>query len=207
MAICMAICISGAHGQMAKHAVLLSGDVSYQHSTDHTSLSNTSERGPSADIALGTAVKQNLFLGVRLGYSNLIMVSNVSFPPPSRVKQDHYTAGLFGRRYYEITPDFYFFGELGFNYNAGEEVTSYSADSARKRSPKWAFDVSLTPGVAYQLTGKLYVNLTLPVALMTYGVSKSSDDTGGGSIRTFDFKSFLNGASVDGIAIGFDFIL
>jgi len=143
------VCIANA--QVQKGDVLLGGNLTFNTSkapNSYTSKSNYIAVLPS----IGKAVKDNLVVGLNLGYSHSHIEYGTS--PVTNTNTDVYSLGAFVRRYKELGSKFYLFmeGDLAGNYQRSKIYADGTPSSSVPAQKTWGINAGLYPGIAYFLS-------------------------------------------------------
>ncbi|MGN6418923.1 MAG: hypothetical protein ACTHMC_15615 [Pseudobacter sp.] len=168
---CSLLIISSVmRGQIRKGSILLGGSVQYSNSTGEEIPAMGKDRIRSISIgpAIGYALKNNLVLGLSLGYSN--GKSNLD---TRNFKASGFSGAVFLRQYWNITSKFYAFAnaQAGYGSSEGKLVRSDNA-FYRAKNKSWNVNASLIPGVAYSVNRKIMLESTfLPLLNVQYGKS------------------------------------
>jgi len=162
-----ALCISALHSQINKGSVLLGGNIGFStNKTKDTAMENNSL---SVTPVAGIAVKQNLIVGISLGYGHSKNNLNGS---GSQTEYKSYGAGVFARKYVPLGKGFYFFGESGLNYQDYSDIYTNTSQKSEVKGQNISFN--LYPGVSYAISKKFQLEFGLP-QLVTLGYSKTRE--------------------------------
>jgi hypothetical protein len=156
---------SALRAQINKGSVLLGGNVGFStnEATD-TSLKNNSV---SLSPVIGTAVKQNLIVGISFSYGH---GKNNLTAPSVQSENESYGAGIFARKYVPLGKGFYLFGEMGLNYLSFSDTYTYISQKTEFKVQ--TININLYPGLSYAVSKKLQLEVGLP-QLITLGYSKN----------------------------------
>lgn len=204
---CSLLIISSAmQGQIRKGSVLLGGSIQYSNSTGEEipSMGKDKIRSISIGPAIGYALKDNLVLGLSLGYS-----SGKSNLDTRNFKASGFVGAVFLRQYWNITSKFYAFAnaQAGYNNSTGKLVrTDNALYEAKNKS--WSVNASLTPGVAYSVNRKIMLESTfLPLLNVQYGKSenyqKDQNYSSNNSTKQFRANSSLTNGQTFSLGIRF----
>jgi Outer membrane protein beta-barrel domain len=200
--------------QIKKGAVLLGGQLGFNNSTsDYNSTvppntpQNQKSKGANFGIAIGTAIKDNVVVGINAGYgssNNENTVGISSFTSTSK----QYNLGVFYRQYKSLGRNFYFLGEAGIGYTGSKQTdknTPVVNDVTRKSS---GMQLYLSPGVAYQVSKKLQLEILVPnIVSAGYSKNKTTSQVNNSTQDNFGINTNLNGSPLNSLAVGFRFIL
>lgn len=161
---------SFTQAQIKKGSVLLGGSIHYSNSTGEEipDIGKDKVRSISIGPAIGYALKDNLVLGLRIGYSN--GKSNLD---TRNFKASGYYGNAFLRRYWNITSKFYAFAnaEAGYGRSTGK-LTQKDNLIYVSRNKSWNVNASISPGIAYSVNKKIMLESTfLPLLNVQYGKS------------------------------------
>ncbi len=200
--------------QIKKGAVLLGGQLGvYNFSSDYTSNTppntpqNQKSKGANFGIAIGTAIKDNVVVGINAGYgssNNENTVGITSFTSTS----NQYNFGVFYRQYKSLGRNFYFLGEAGIGYTGGKQTetnTPVVNDVTRKSS---GVQLYVSPGIAYKVSKKLQLEILVPnIVSAGYTKNKTTSQINNSTQDNFSINTNLNGSPLNNFAVGFRFIL
>jgi len=197
---------SVASAQISKGSLFFGGQISgYKNETESGSGgSNHENKGLIFSPAIGTAVRQNLILGVDLTYAKY-EIENLGF---SEQESRSFGGGIFVRRYVPLTNRFYFFGQgrAGYTNIDGEQ----NQGGTKTTSESHRIDLSLYPGVSFALTKSFHIEAGFNnLALISYetGQSKQTGFSSTPVITEFSSLGFSSNVSASNITFGFRFII
>ena len=205
LTLALSLFIMIANAQFQKGNILLGGDLSY--ATNTSSVTNTpgqTNSGGPFNISLGKAIKENTIVGVNLLYS-----TNTNDYQVGKYVSNGYGIGVFYRVYKNLGKDFYFFGQAGAEYDGS---TAYSKDSTGHKSNNTTMNggnIYLTPGIAYKLSKKFFMELSIP-QVFSVGYSSSSTDIAPGLTQknnSFNAGINFNSNPLTSLALGFRLII
>lgn len=182
--------------QIKKGSILLGGQISFNHSNVDN---NTGQDNSSAvfHIAAGKAYKENSVLGLYAEYAHYSVSGSFI--------SDFYRTGIFYRKFHKLLKDFYFFGEIGAGYMGAKEKR-YGINEFRNYQS--GVEINVTAGLSYRIYKKLHLELSIPqIAGMYYTVSKTRSVTDNSKQDSFGFNTSMNGNFLNGVAVGFRFVL
>lgn len=183
---------------------LISGSLSMS-STSSNNLSNPSYyyKGNSGNIFLsaGTAVKDNLFAGVSLGFGRSKQTSENETATKATSNAGSYSANVFLRAYKNIGKDLYVFVQpvAGFSFHENK----YEREPTSTYTKSSSIYASVGPGMSYRLFNAFYLDLALPNVLYL-GYTKAKDANS--KSNSFDFTSSLTTQTLQNLSAGFSFI-
>jgi hypothetical protein len=145
-------CMVATRAQISKGSAWLGGSIGYSQSKDKTGASTTSTKQNSFYIspAIGTAIKENLILGVSVSYSRYISKYGSTTDNKGRT----YGGGIFLRKYWPVVNRLYIFGEAKAYYSAYRS-TDKNNSTGDVKVTGWDGGVALTPGLSYAITNNL----------------------------------------------------
>lgn len=187
--------------QIKKGSILLGGGISYSSTTMDNS-TNPKINNTIVIFSAGKAISVNSVLGINLSY-NHSLTSNIYDSSSNRTKGNTYTAGIFYRKYKTLGKKFYLFGQVATNFSYTKysyNFPTYTGNPAEI----YGADLSLTPGLAYQLLSKFQLEVTLPsLAGFSYETVK------GVNTRQKIFNAYANlpSFSLNNLIFGFRVIL
>jgi hypothetical protein len=200
--------------QIKKGAILLGGQLGFNNSSgDYTSNTppntpqNQKSRGANFGIAIGSAIKDNVVVGINAGYGSYKNENTVGITSFTSTT-NQYNFGVFYRQYKSLGRNFYFLGEAGIGYNGSKQTdknTPVVNDVTRKSS---GVQLYLSPGVAYQVSKKLQLEILVPnIVSAGYSKNKTTSQVNNSTQDNFYINTNLNGPPLNNLAVGFRFIL
>jgi len=97
---------------------------------------------------------------------------------------------------------FYVFANEGLNYSY------YNYERYGEKQKNSSIALSLNPGLAYDLTHKMQLEMLFPdLVSLSYNVAKDDQPNYKWKQSNFNINSFLNGSALSNISIGFRFYL
>ena len=199
------------HAQIKKGAVLLGGQVAVEQIDTHGGVnlqSNQKNNAAVFNISIGKAIKENTVWGIKAGYGS--NKNKVTTGANSATNQNKfYNLGLFYRKYKNLSNNFYFFGEAGAGYYGITQTSTDNTGNNNSKNTLSALQLSLTPGIAYQVCNKLQLEILLPnMVIAQYGVSKNTiQNKVVSKSDQFQFSTNLNGSPFNALAFAFRLIL
>ncbi|MCS3799761.1 outer membrane beta-barrel protein [Niastella sp. OAS944] len=194
-----------SQAQINKGATWLGGQVGYsQTNSESETTSKTKQTGFNFSPAVGTAVKENLILGVFVNYStNKTKISSTNTSITTK-KEELVGGGLFIRNYIPVVNRLYLFGDARVFYNSYK----YTDKSNSPETKIKGFDagISATPGLAFAVTDKIQIETGLN-NLFSTRYQKRTQTQGISEIenKTFNTGLFLDNSSQ--VFIGFRFLI
>lgn len=196
-----------SQAQITKGSVLLGGGISGStFDEDNTAVVSASSNF-SFHPAFGIAVKDNVVVGMRLSYYH--SVSKQSSPNYStELEQNGYGAGVFYRRYLNLSRKFFLFGEGVGSYTKNIYENKQASSTAKQTNH--TASLSLFPGVAYAVSRRFHLEVGLnDLAQLSYTRRITENTSAGGSITTkgsgFGFSSNVSTSAP--LNIGFRVVL
>lgn len=196
-----------ANAQMEKGTVLLGGNLSV--GTYNNTFNGTETKSTTFGIApsVGWAYSTNRFLGFSLNYAYSKQSQDY--------KQNTFGVGVYMRQYLPVAKSLYLFAHEGLSVstNKGSGVIGTTLPASRD-SKGWNATLGLSPGLAYDLTKKIQLELLLNNLLgVGYSHSKITDTPQGGGIvneskvNSFSFNSNADPTQLTNISVGVRFTL
>lgn len=153
-----------AHAQknLPKGSVLLGGDLSFGTNKIKDPYNNVERKSTgfliSPSVAL--AVKDNLFVGLSLGYNYYKTTSQTPASSYDSLTQRGYSASIFVRKYKPLKNNFYLFlqGGVGGTYSDRSIENVPNRDFSQKDVN---INLSLSPGISYAINSKLQIETGL----------------------------------------------
>jgi len=196
-----------ASAQITKGSVLLGGGISGgKHSYEPDPYEN---RSSSLNFypTIGIAVEDNAVVGLRLSYfaSKDKQTGNNYF---NEQKLEGYGAGVFYRRYMNLSQRFFLFGEAGLSYSQN----TYTQNKGNTQSKRISHGVNLDlfPGVAFAVSKKFHLELGLNDLLDVSYNRTNYESTSGTNISTSKSSGFgisTNVSTSAPLMVGFRFVL
>ncbi len=124
-----------------------------------TSIGDNSTTGFSVSPKFGFFVTSNIAVGAAFGFEG--RTTNTGLPLAKDVKNNTFTAGVFGRYYATPASDFSVFGELGVNYSTSKPDGGTTTNG---------FGVALAPGISYFVSKHFALETTIGV--LSYDTKK-----------------------------------
>lgn len=184
--------VSSAFGQINKGSILVGGNIGYfTTKIENTNGASLSDRkfvvfSPSA----GTAIKQNLVLGIDLTYYG----SEYESPQHNHMDDSKYAGGgVFIRNYKPLPNNFLLFAQGRIGYaNIDREHGNLSNPTLRSTEDGWNINLAFMPGITYKFGEKLLLELALNDLLRLEFEKRDITESSfsGGSSQTREEKSF-----------------
>ena len=188
---------AATQAQINKGSILLGGSLSVYHS-------NSMQKSFFSNIQIGTAIKNNTFIGL-IGSYYTDNYGNLATP----FKQQTNTIGAFYRKYKKLSNRFYFFGELQASYSALKNSYTYYDSIGSIKSKVHGGIIAFIPGISYSICKHFQMELLMPnIANFSYSHSASTDSAYPDE-KTSSYSGGININSnfLNGFAIGFKFFL
>lgn len=190
--------------QVRKGDIMVGGNLQYYEQSQSTTPTSSvpADKGLNLDPSVGKAVKDNLVLGVDLGY-NFYSSGDPDGTTVNYTTQHGGSLGVFVRRYRPIGAGFSLFGqaEVSGNYTHVQYTTSTS-NFVVGHSNSYGLGLNLYGGVAYALNRRWQMEAGLPNLLaVNYVHSRETQQYTGlpatlSSQHGFDLSSSLSGNDV-----------
>ena len=193
--------VSG-QAQINKEAIWLGGQASYTQSSEKSLGSPITNKttGFSINPAIGKAVKENLVVGISVGYSH----SKNKTGSTTNSKFNSYGGGVFIRKYIPVITNLYLFGDARVNVSRGIEK-GYSVNGDIKNK-YWNIAISATPGIAYAVTKNIQIESGVN-SLFSAVYQKRNSKQGFNEGKSSSFNSGILLDNGTPIYIGFRFLL
>ncbi len=180
---------SFAQNSFRKGDILLGGGINFSSATiDETSFQQRRYTTFSILPAAGIAIRENLFVGVSLGYAyskNLYLNSNPGYQ--DSVKANRYTYGIFVRKYKPLKYGFSIFLQGDFGGSNFTEKTIGQNPQYKYKGTGFGINATLTPGISYSLTHRLQLESGFSnIVQVSYNQSKSINNS---SLQSYVTKS------------------
>ncbi|GAA4743335.1 outer membrane beta-barrel protein [Flavisolibacter ginsenosidimutans] len=209
------ICLAQiSNAQISKGSLFLGGSLSFGSSSNkdqNTSTQDSKSSGWNISPQFGKAIATNKIVGVYVNFSH----NNFESGSGTQLQQrpsNTYGGGVFYRRYYPLPSRFYLFGEASLGTSIGKEEQKYGG-SLQTQTERTSIGFSITPGISYAASSKLYLEASLnSLANLYYQWAKTTTypPATGGVTSISNQKQFgvaANGNGTSGISIGLRWIL
>ncbi|NML20379.1 hypothetical protein HHL16_05815 [Pseudoflavitalea sp. G-6-1-2] len=196
-------CLS-AQAQIKKGTHLIGGSLGF--GTDKFRYEQTPNR-PEVKVnfltlspSWGIAIEDNLILGADVTFGQVSSGSE-----GNKTKRNTYGGGLFARKYWNVLPRFYAFGQA----RAGFYSAEYLPESELVwRSKQQAFNLTVIPGISYAATKTIQIEASF-IPLLNFQYSKGEEfniaDRKIGETKYLNLNTSLN--NVNNFSIGIRFLL
>lgn len=201
LSIAAIVLASFANAQITKGSLFIGGQISGYTNKNGTGSSSQTQSSFYVSPSVGTAIRQNLVLGVDLLYGHS---KNENGLNPD-TKGNAFGGGVFLRKYVPIVNKFYFFlqGRAGYSHEkskGGSGSFTFSSESNN-------FNLGLYPGVSYALTKALHIEAGFNnLALLSYSHA-TSKQTGFPTQNSSSNLSFSTGVSGTNLSFALRFII
>jgi hypothetical protein len=149
-----------ASSQIRKNATFIGGQFAFNNDNNKFEGGDDESRNGSFNLLLGKALSENNVLGVSVGASSS---KTEGLTIPYSNTNNRYNVGAFFRRYNPLGSKFYLFGQFDAGVSFGKEEVDYlNTATADTEGKEFGFNLGITPGVSYQLSKKIQVEVTLP---------------------------------------------
>lgn len=162
--------------QIKKGALFLGGDLQIYSSTATSTNPNqftSKNSGTSFYPSIGWVVKENMVIG---GSLLLSFNNNEQQPTFYQNKGNRIGAGIFIRKYMQLGKSFYLFGNAALNGQSVYSKYIYVQQPSYYTEKGYAINAVLIPGLAYQVTKSLFLELALNNLLSLGYERKNTDD-------------------------------
>lgn len=191
--------------QINKGAAWLGGQIGYSQTQNETGPTSKSKQTSfNFSPAVGTAVKENLILGVFVNYATSKTKATSINTTTTVKKEETVGGGIFIRKYIPVVNRLYLFGDARAFYNSYKSTDK--ANSPETKIKGFDAGISATPGLAFAVTDKIQIETGLN-NLFSTRYQKRTQTQG---INEFENKSFNTGLFLDNSAqvfIGFRFLI
>ncbi len=204
-----------ATAQIKKGTILLGGQIAGASGNNKQANQFTEETVKIKSFVFGTsigkAIKENNIIGINVGAG----FTNYTFRrvgiDSSSSKSNSFNAGVFYRKYKKLAKDFYFFGEtnVGFGVNKQYNLRNNFYNEYHRKA--FSTDLSITPGISYQVFKKMQLEVSLPNVVGAY-YSKSNDIETATSKKinttnNFSLNTGLSNQLLSNLSLGFRLLL
>lgn len=199
-----------ADAQIKKGSILIGGQINFHGSNIEYAATPRTEKNNAAviKISAGQAIKKNVVMGLIAGYSGLRSKKALNGRSYVTTNFNQYQFGLFFRQYKKLGNSFYFFAEAEASYLTSNQTNFDTTSSTPIKYHRSGGQISLTPGIAYNLTKKLQLELLAPsIAAISYTSSKTGAPGLAYKEKEFRVNSSLNGSPLSNLALGFRIVL
>ncbi len=196
--------------QIKKSSLLLGGQISYSDIKTEYKTAQPDQKNKYADfnISAGTALKENVVLGLSLGFGHTNLDYSYNGVSYINSKSDRYSFTVFYRQYKKLAKDFYFFGELGAGYIGSNQTDTDIPSNIKTKYTRSGVQLYLTPGISYRIYKKLQVELLIPqIGGINYSVLNTKSPVIDSKEDHFGFNTNLNSSFLSNLALGFRFVL
>ena len=203
--------ISFAKAQIKKDSWLLGGQISFGGITTESAGNEVKNNGYTFQLSAGKALRDNRVLGANLFYAGGRQTFYNGFEQGKLTYHD-YGVGMFYRLYKTLGKDFFFFGQSNADFNWRDSKSEFPTTINDYNTNGWGLRIALTPGIAYAVTPKFHLELTLP-GLFGLGYNYSRTEYVNGQTpdiitREFNgFTSLSNISQAGALGVGFRLIL
>lgn len=190
------------NAQIKKGDVLLGGGVTFGTTSSKPNPSDATTI--SVYPSIGKAVKDNLVVGLNLGFGHYH--SKGGSTPASISNSYSYSLGAFVRRYKELGAKFYLFGEgdLTGTYSRAKNYFDGTDPSSVPASKTWSANAAVGGGIAYFVSP--HVQLETGIQDLAYAGYNHASGGGGSTSHGFAIGTGLNEA-VQNLIVGVKWIL
>lgn len=186
---------------------MLGGGISGGVGTSEGNNQEGKSSGFSIYPAIGIAIQNNTVMGLRLSY-NRSKNEHEEGANQSRQDVNGFGAGVFYRRYMNLSQKFYLFGEGSLNYNRSKQATKNAWQNSTQKISN--VGLSFYPGVAYAVSRKMHLEVGLN-NLLDISYSRSETESNLSSPPTLSKSSGIhfstNVSTSAPLTVGFRFVL
>ena len=211
-----------ANAQIKKGTILLGGQIAFAELNREAInnfpipqanpfLPNDQSRNFNFGLSIGKAIKDNKVFGVNVntGYSKQSFYYNL--PEKGIIRGKSFEVGVFLRKYKMLIKDFYLFGQGSASVNTANSKYSFTTQNYNSVTKQFTTSLSFAPGVAYILSKKLHVELSMQ-NLVSIGYYTSKQEFNNSMIPTsksngFGLSSSLSNSVLGNLGIGFRIVL
>ena len=188
-----------------KGAAWLGGQVGFSQSQNESGpTSKTKQTSFNFSPAVGTAVKENLILGVFINYANTKAKASSTNISTTTRKEETVGGGLFIRKYFPVVNRLYLFGDARAFYNSNKSTDKTNSPEIKVKG--FEAGISATPGISFAATNKIHIETGVN-NLFSSRYQKRTQTQG---INKIEDKTFTTGLFLDNSAqvfIGFRFLI
>lgn len=209
---CLVLFIAfSANAQIKKNAVLLGGDFNITGQKSSNTYDDKDKHFRS-DIVLsiGKAVKENIVVGLNLGFTPRWSKYFPGQYPDSSSKftSTAYSVGAFFRKYKPLAKDLYFVTDVNAGYSHSGPFKSSNKPVNESKTINNSANASLVTGVSYRLYKKLYFEGSITVVVVTYSDTKTSINDQSLRNTIFSFGTIITkGNTLNALSLGFRFVI
>jgi hypothetical protein len=207
---CAAIFLTAitTNAQMEKGTVLIGGNLSVGTGKNTTNGSEYKQITLGIAPSVGWAYSTNKFFGFSLNYAYSKQTEDY--------KENIFGAGVFMRQYMPVAKNLYLFAHEGLNFSAGKGSGLFNATGIGYDvdANKWNATLGLSPGLSYELTKKMQLEVLLNNLLSVgYAHAKSTSTQHNTTSKTeyennnFSFNSNADPTQLTTVSVGVRFTL
>lgn len=204
--------------QITKGSTFIGGSLNFSSDKTNPSLTTdtkTTISNWSLRPQFGKVISANKVAGIFLNVGGSINKQKSLPSNLAQTKNSFYGGGIFLRRYLPITNRFYLFGDGSLSSTSSKSENVFDNGTTRfiaRHSKELQFDFSLSPGISFAATKKIYLEATFNGLLdLSYSSSKSEEySTPGVLFREIKSNNFTGVASANGFSnlfVGVRFII
>ena len=212
-----------AKAQIKKGTLLVGGQISAGKSDNNYNQSgypfpqpipyfqNDNFKYTNVGVSIGKAVKDNRVIGFNFNTANFKQTFFYNLTESSKAKGNQNEAGVFYRSYRKLGKDIYFFGQANALINFGKTKYNYSSSINNSTLKKTGASLSLSPGLAYAISKKFHIELSMQNLLEIQYISSKQEFTNPANqtlkSNSYGFNSSLSTGVLGNIGIGFRLVL
>lgn len=175
------------HAQISKGSIWLGGNIGYNGSKDGQT--GTKQSLFYFSPGIGTAVKENLILGIQLDFSKS------KFENGGDQTGSAYGADLFLRKYWTIVKRLYVFGHFQGGYRSTKDESEYT--NYHKTVNGDVINLGVSPGLAFSINRKIQLESKFNnLFFVSYNKTKTNQIVSG-TETSFDGHSFSGGINLE----------
>ena len=199
--------VAAVNAQLNKGRVFLGGSIT-SSSTENTTISTpndvvTKQNACVIDPTVGYFVKENLVVGINVGFSK----SKSEVAGVTQQEKRSIAPGIFARRYYPLGKSFFFYGHGGLNYTS-QKAETFNGTATLTEENGNGFGLTVYPGVAYAIRKNFLLEVSLRNLLTAnYLHAETKNGSGAVTTKTNTFNVGVNGGGGVPLSIGFNILL
>jgi len=214
-----------SYAQFTKGQVMLDGNISFYNDNSKfvdsfTNFNSTAGSGKTSTFNFNPSIarfsSENTMYGIGLNYFTSTQTQasiNGQNTTTQKLTEQEIGVSFYTRHYLPLGKNFYVFFEAGVSpYYFSSNSTSSDTSSSPLKETGFLIEASLTTGLAYKLTKRFLLDITLPsiVNVDYQHIKQTSISTNTNSSATdnqFLISSGLAGVALDDISIGMSLLL
>jgi hypothetical protein len=198
--------VTVSEAQFTKGSILLGGQLSFSSSSaDYNPNPNPNANTTygNFNISVGKAIHENAVYGLDITYTYSTYGTG-----SQGSSNNYYGIGLFYRKYKDLGKEFFLFGQAGVNYlgstQSGPDINGNKITISTSNGGQ----LYLYPGIAYRISNKFFLELTIP-ELFSINYSSTKTTYPGPDIVNHQFAvtTSLSSNPLTELGIGFRLVL